>query len=121
LNVTSLDFVGTPLRPDPQSIQLARDLYFEPPLDPGIECAVHTLIAAGVETFESCEGGAGHTFMEPTIKFEGDSSEGFRALAVALSYALPVYRLRRVWGVIDQMPHGPWWELTLAPPGKAGR
>jgi hypothetical protein len=105
------------LRPDPEAIQKARDLYFEPPLDLGVASAVHTLIAGGVETFESCEGGPDHIFKEPTIKFEGGTPEGFRALAVALAHGLPVFRLRRVWGVIDGMPHGPWWELTLLPPG----
>ncbi len=30
---------------------------YDPPLDPGIANAVTTLAAAGVETFESCEGG----------------------------------------------------------------
>ena len=38
-------------------------------LDPGIERAVNLLREARVETFESCEGGAGHAFPEPTIRF----------------------------------------------------
>ena len=110
----------TPLRPDPETIQRARDLYFEPPLDPGIADAVVTLIANGIETFESCDGGPGHAFTEPTIKFEGNASEGWRAMSVALAYGLPIYRLRRVWGVIDGMPHGPWWEMTMLPPKTSG-
>ena len=31
-----------------------------PPLDTGIEEIVNILISAGIETFESCEGGKGH-------------------------------------------------------------
>jgi hypothetical protein len=89
---------------------------FSPPLDPGIEQAVLTLIDAGVETFESCEGGHGHAYPEPTVRFHGDTSEGFRALAAAMKAGLVVGELRRVWPVNDGEPTGPWWELTFAPP-----
>jgi hypothetical protein len=106
----------TPLRPNPAAIQTAAKGIFEPPLDKGIESIVLTLVANGIETFESCEGGSGHSFPEPTVRFEGDSSEGLRALSVALSHGLPVYRLRRVWGIIDGAIHGPWWEMTFDPP-----
>src|SRR5438105_5944045 len=109
----------TPLRADPASIQRARELYFDPPLDKGIREIVITLVANGIETFESCEGGAGHAFPEPTVRFEGQTSEGPRALAVALEAGLPVFRLRRTWGVIDGMIHGPWWEMTFLPPETA--
>jgi hypothetical protein len=105
----------TPLRPDPIKLQQARDLVFDPPLDEGIREIVVTLVLNGVETFESCQGGLGHSFPEPTVRFEGDSSEGLRALAVALAHGLPVYRLRRSWGVVDGLVHGPWWEMTFKP------
>ena len=70
-----------------------------------------------METFESCEGGLGHAYPEPTVRFEGATSEGLRALSVALENGLPVFSLRRAWGVIDGLIHGPWWEMTflLAP------
>lgn len=103
----------TPFRPDPGTIQRAQELEFEPPLDAGIRDIVLTLVAAGVETFESCQGGPGHAFPEPTVRFEGDVSEGPRAFAVAVANGLPVYRLRRTWGVRDGMLHGPWWEMTF--------
>jgi hypothetical protein len=97
-------------------VQRAREMRFDPPLDEGIREIVVVLVGNGVETFESCEGGRGHCFPEPTVRFEGDSSEGLRALAVALENGLPVARLRRVWGVIDGQIHGPWWEMTFWPP-----
>jgi hypothetical protein len=106
----------TPFRPDPESIRQAKDLYFEPPLDDGIREIVVTLIANGVETFESCEGGRGHSFPWPTVRFEGSNAEGLRALAVAMANGLPVDNLRRAWGVIDGSLHGPWWEITFIPP-----
>jgi hypothetical protein len=97
-------------------VQRARELKFEPPLDEGIREIVITLAANGVETFESCEGGRGHSFPEPTVRFEGASSEGLRALSVALENGLPVSKLRRTWGIIDGLIHGPWWEMTFLPP-----
>jgi hypothetical protein len=111
----------TPLRPDPTRIQRARELRFEPPLDEGIREIVVRLVSEGVETFESCEGGAGHGFPVPTVKFEGNTSEGLRALSVALTYGLPVFRLRRTWGVVDGLIHGPWWEMTFRPQPKHSR
>jgi hypothetical protein len=88
---------------------------FSSPLDTGIKDAVLALRRAGVETFESCEGGAGHAFPEPTVRFHGDRSEGFRALAAAMQAGLNVADLRRVWPVNDGEPTGPWWELTFVP------
>lgn len=111
----------TPFKGSPEVIQGARDLHFEGGLDKGIEQAVVLLISAGVETFESCEGGSGHSFPEPTIKFEGDRSEGYRAVAAALTWGLPVSTLRRVWAVLDSSLHGPWWELTFRAPREGER
>ncbi|MGH2878929.1 MAG: hypothetical protein ACRDK4_04890 [Solirubrobacteraceae bacterium] len=83
-------------------------------LDPGIAPWVDWLDAQGIETFESCEGGEGHGFFEPTIRFYGDNSEGFRALAVAVQRELPVAELRRYYQVNRAgEPEGPHWELTF--------
>jgi hypothetical protein len=82
-------------------------------LDPGIAPYVEILQAAGVETFESCQGGEGHAATEPIIRFFGDRSEGFRALDVALKRGLPVRDLRRFWQIVDGEPCGPYWELAL--------
>jgi hypothetical protein len=83
-------------------------------LDPGIRKAVEILQAACVETFESCEGGEGHAFPEPTIRFYGGPAEGWRALAVCLNHKLPILALRRVWYVLDSNePTGPEWEIIF--------
>jgi hypothetical protein len=89
-------------------------------LDQGIRDAVRVLRDADVETFESCEGGEGHAYPEPTVRFHGESSEGFRALAAAIQAQLPVAELRRVWVMQDGEPVGPDWEFVLyseSPPG----
>jgi hypothetical protein len=64
-------------------------------LDAGIAPCVDGLDAKGIEAFESCEGGEGHAFLEPTVRFYGERSEGFRALAAAIERELAVAELRR--------------------------
>ena len=105
----------TPFEPT-EALRRAKELYFEEPLDEGIKDIVLGLIANGVETYESCEGGKGHTYPWPTVRFTGSSAEGLRALSVALSYGLPVSQLRRTWTIRDEAIHGPWWEMTFNPP-----
>lgn len=82
-------------------------------LDPGIRDAVLILRGGGIETFESCDGGGGHSFLEPTVRFHGDSWAGYKAFAVAMENGLPVNELRRVYAAQDAQLSGPWWELTF--------
>lgn len=87
---------------------------FGSPLDAGIARFVEVLAANGIETYESCQGGMGHCFAEPSVRFHGNQCEGFRALSVAHNHGLPVSALRRVWSVIDGEPTGPTWEMTFS-------
>jgi hypothetical protein len=90
---------------------------YDPPLDSGIRRYVEALNESGIETFESCEGGPGHAYPEPTIRFSGDLGVGFRALSIVQRHGFPVASLRRTWLIIDDEPTGPYWELTFwAPP-----
>jgi hypothetical protein len=83
-------------------------------LDLGITKAVRLLQSKDVETFESCEGGPGHAYPEPTVRFQGHPEAGWRALGVCLAYGLPVMSLRRTWDVLDgNEPVGPYWEITF--------
>jgi hypothetical protein len=82
--------------------------------DPGIAPFVDALREAGTQTFESCEGGPGHAFSEPTIRFAGQREEGFRVLALALERGFPVRAIRRYWAVNDGEPCGPDWEIVFA-------
>jgi hypothetical protein len=88
-------------------------MIYDPPLDAEIQRYVEILNRAGIETFESCGGGLGHAYPEPTVRFHGERAEGFRALAIALQHNFPVAALRRIWRVIDQEPTGPSWEMTF--------
>lgn len=83
------------------------------PLDPGIREYVLILRRDGIETYESCDGGEGHAFPEPTVRFSGNNGEGFKALSIAMTYGLPVLALRRAWRMDDGELTGPWWEMTF--------
>ena len=87
---------------------------FSPPLDDGIKPYVEALSDAGIETFESCQGGPNHSYPEPTIRFHGDRTAGFKAFAIATERQFPVTALRRIWTVIDGEPTGPYWEMTFS-------
>src|SRR5437667_12891864 len=89
-------------------------------IDPGIADEVRILSSNGVETIESCQGGQGHSFPEPTVRFAGGKSEGPRALSIALQYDLRVTALRRVWAIIDGEAVGPLWEMTFDHPDGGG-
>lgn len=82
-------------------------------LDAGIRHAVIALRQPGIETFESCQGGPGHAFPEPTIRFHGEIADGYKAVAVAMECGLPIAELRRVWTMNDGELRGPCWELTF--------
>lgn len=86
---------------------------YEPPLDKGIEAFVVFLVSVGIETYESCEGGEGHSYPEPTVRFHGGNAEGYKAVGYALECGFNVAQLRRSWSVIDGELTGPHWELTL--------
>lgn len=83
-------------------------------LDGGISRYLNVLRSGGIETFESCDGSEGHAFHEPTIRFHGGSCEGFRALAVAREFGLPVAKLQRAYTIEDGWPVGPHWEIVFA-------
>lgn len=85
-------------------------------LDPGIREAVARLRDAGIETYESCEGGAGHAFPQPTVRFAGGPAEGFRAFAAVYGkYGLRVKAIRRCWHIESGELAGPFWEIVFFP------
>jgi len=85
-------------------------------LDPGIARAVKILMENGVDTCQSCQGGPGHSYPEPTVDLRGGEGAGWKALGVCLDYGLPVLELRRVWtvGRPDRVPDGrPLWQIVF--------
>ena len=86
-------------------------------LDEGVRDYVAILRAGGVETYESCEGGPGHSYPEPAVRFHGPPAAGFHAYAVAVTHQLPVSWLRRIWRVSDGELTGPHWEMVFTRKG----
>lgn len=82
-------------------------------LDEGIKPIVCLMRSMGVETFESCEGGSGHEFPVPTVRFHGDKTEGYRVVALLLQHGHEVSEVRRVWQLQDGELTGPQWEVTF--------
>jgi hypothetical protein len=82
-------------------------------LDEGIAKAVMILRRGGIETYESCEGGPGHAFTEPTVRFSGNAWEGHKAFAIAMEHDLPVFQLHRAYSVVDGELSGPVWEIVF--------
>lgn len=82
-------------------------------LDPGIARAVYVLNAAGIATFESCEGGEGHAVPMPIVRFHGSPATGWAALAACVDHGLPVDVLARAWDIDDGEPSGPYWSITF--------
>lgn len=108
-SIAAIEDSGIPLDGDLE--RFAPDIDMD--LDPGIRRAVLILRQHGVETFESCEGGAGHAMPDPTVKFHGSAWAGFRAFAVAMENGLPVMDLRQAYMVVNGQLQGPWWEMTF--------
>lgn len=87
-------------------------------VDAGIRREVLILANNGIDTFESCEGGPGHTFPDPTVRFCGGKDEGLRAVRIALENGLRPAVLRQYYSIENGEPIGPQWELTFTNPNK---
>jgi len=69
--------------------RFAREIDRLVPVDLGIVRGVKILKDAGFTTIESCEGGKGHSYAEPTIQFVGSHATGWAAMAELMTYGLP--------------------------------
>ena len=75
-------------------------------LDKGIREAVEILNRHGFETFESCEGGKGHCYSEPTIRFFGNEFDLIRAFELCKLYKMNIYEAKRVYRKTDVYSEG---------------
>lgn len=97
-----------------RSIMWKRDEYDG--IDLGVRFAVKVLHAAGIETCQSCQGGAGHSYPEPSIDLpaRGDDADGFGALAALQAYGLPVFAVHLVWSVRNGVPYEKLWRIVFS-------
>ncbi len=70
-------------------------------IDKGIITAVELLRDYGFETFESCQGGAGHCFEDPTIRFFGSEFDLIRAWEICSLHGMEVFEAKRVYRKVD--------------------
>jgi hypothetical protein len=66
-------------------------------LDAGIAKVVSILNQHGFRTFESCQGGEGHFFLVPTVRFEGNDFDLIRAYELCTLYKINVTEAKRVY------------------------
>ena len=85
-------------------------------LDAGIRFAVRVLHAAGFETCQSCQGGKGHSYAEPTVEMVATAHDarGFGALEALCDYGLPVSSIAITWPVCDGVPFEKNWRITFS-------
>jgi len=93
--------------------RIAREIDPLVPIDPGIVLAVKILKDAGISTIESCEGGDGHAYREPTVKFAGERATGWAAVARLMTFGLPVRCVGQMWTFQEGHPTGPNWHVTF--------
>jgi hypothetical protein len=96
-----------------QHLMMPEDFYRS--LDAGIRFAVRVLHATGIETCQSCQGGKGHAYDQPTVDMiaTGDDASGFRALAALADYGLPVRDLAILWNIKNGLPYEKLWRVTF--------
>lgn len=91
----------------------AAELCPHSPLDLGIVRAVRILKEGDIFTIESCEGGRGHSYPEPTVKFSGGPSQGWKAASLLMERGLPIRRIGQMWTFEYGLPTGPHWIVTF--------
>jgi hypothetical protein len=66
-------------------------------IDEGIKPAVDILNEHGFVTIESCQGGEGHAYFDPMVRFEGTEFDLIRAWEVCAAFKLCVFEAHRVY------------------------
>jgi hypothetical protein len=82
-------------------------------VDKGISRYVGIFLRNGIETCQSCEGGPGHAYPEPTIDCYGGIGSGWAILKVCLDFDLPIMTLCLFWDITDGLPTGPAWRAIF--------
>lgn len=84
-------------------------------LDEYVREPVYLLQQHGILTHQSCQGGPGHSYDEPTIDFAARPipGEGFKALAVLIEFGYKVTSLLRVYDVENAEVVESYWRITF--------
>lgn len=89
-------------------------------IDEGIIEAVQVLNKHGFITWESCQGGDGHCFELPTVRFWGNEFDLIRACRICENYDFKLYQANRVYrtaeiatGDTNICPKGEVWDVPF--------
>jgi hypothetical protein len=82
-------------------------------LDDGIRDIVVVLHDHRIETCQSCEGGPGHSYPQPTVDFLGGVAQGYAAVSVAVQHGYRPQRLSRVWNILDGDIYEAVWRIEF--------
>lgn len=85
-----------------------RDSDMDLVIDELIRPAVDLLRKYGIETIESCQGGEGHAYREPTVRFVGDEIDIIRAMDICIAHGMCVSEGRKVFKKIEDINDGDW-------------
>lgn len=80
-------------------------------MDPGIRYPVRLLHAHGIPTNESCQGGEGHAFHDPSIVMQ--EGRAFEAMNQLERCGIPVREVVSRWSVDDGVPNERSWVVVL--------
>jgi hypothetical protein len=73
-------------------------------IDDGILPAVELLNRYGFKTFESCQGGEGHCFQNPTVRFYGNEFDLIKAYELCSLQKMNVFEAKRVFRKVNFYP-----------------
>ena len=89
-------------------------------VDEGIKKIVEILNKHGFDTWESCQGGQGHCFELPTVRFWGSEFDLIRAHRICENYSLNINQVSRIYrtvgistGDTDFCPKGTVWDVPF--------
>jgi hypothetical protein len=101
-------------RPPVLRDKMARPEWYDN-LDAGIRFPVKVLHAYGFDTCQSCEGGAAHSYQEPTVDLMASARElpAFAALHYLEAYGLDVASIAQVWNIDQGRIHEVVWRVVL--------
>jgi hypothetical protein len=77
-------------------------------LDEGIRYYVDVLEKEGIETCQSCQGGPGHCYEQPTVDFYAHNVGAiYKVASIATTYGLPWCDIYLAWSNQDHLMNGP--------------
>lgn len=95
-----------------EDVVWARETFRSEALDRGIIRIVRVLTDGGIETWQSCEGGHGHSYEWPSVDI---IDRPWAALDLCVMYDLPVHTISNLFEIWEGKPTRPFWRVEFSP------